>query len=378
MDFVKYGIIGSGAAFRYHQRAVRNNPKIKFKSNFDTNELVGRSMAKKYKMEYYNNLNTFLKSEIDAVIIMVPHYLHEKYVIAAAEAGKHVLCEKPMATTLEGCDEMIKTTKKAGVTFMIAENHRFLPAHKYIMKTVQSGLLGKIFLIRSYEGVNEIEGLMKKGFWKGHPIMAGGGSLMDMGAHKFATMNWILNDIVESAYSWITKQCTTLNEKAEDNAMVFLKYKKGTIAETIVSFTVASPYNNSMEVYGTKGTIIENHEWKKPVRVFSEHDDMGKYKGKWFEPEIEHGPALSYYMISMGHEDTHFTECIINDKEPEFTPEQAKEAVVTVLLSYLSAKNGRTTTRDELMEIYRTKGTKTILEGLEKVVQKNYKLEQMR
>ena len=375
MGFVKYGLIGSGAAFRYHQHAIRNNPKIKFKSIFDANESLGRSMAKRYKMDYYNNLSEFLKSEIDAVIIIIPHYLHEQYVIAAAEAGKHVLCEKPMATTLEGCDEMIKTTKKAGVKFMIAENHRFLPAHRYIMEAVQSGLIGNVFLVRSYEGVNEIEGLMKKGFWKGHPIMAGGGSLMDMGTHKFATMNWILYDKVEVAYSWITKQCTTLDEKAEDNAMVFLKYKKGTIAETIVSFTVVSPFNNSMELYGTKGTIIENHEWEKPVRIFSECNDMGENKGKWFEPKIEHGPALSYYMISMGYEDAHFTECILNDKEPEFTPEQAKEAIITVLLSYLSAKNGRTATRNELMEIYRTKGTKTILEGLEKVVQNNYRLE---
>ncbi|MFX1409682.1 MAG: Gfo/Idh/MocA family protein [Promethearchaeota archaeon] len=372
MDFVRYGIIGSGAAFRYHQRSIRYNPKIKFISIFDTNESLGRSMARKNKMEYYNKLNEFLKSEIDAVIVMVPHYLHEKYVIAAAEAGKHVLCEKPMATTLEGCDLMIKVTKKAGIKFMIAENHRFLPAHKYIMETVQSGLIGNVFLVRSYEGVNEIVGLMEKGFWKGDPVKAGGGSLMDMGAHKFATMNWILNDTVESAYSWITKQCTTLEEKAEDNAMVFLKYNKGTIAETVVSFTVVSPFNNSMEIYGTKGTIIENHEWENPVRIFSEHDDMGEFKGKWFEPVIEHGPALTYYMISMGHQDDYFTECILNDKEPEFTPEQAKEAIATVLMAYLSAKIGKTATRKELIEIYRKKGTKSILEGLERIVHKNY------
>jgi predicted dehydrogenase len=372
MDFVRYGLIGSGAVFRYHQRSIKNNPKIKFNSLFDTNQELGRAMANKYNMDFYNTLEDFFKSEIDAVIVMVPHYLHEKYVIAAAEAGKHVLCEKPMATTLEGCDEMISATKKAGVKFMIAENHRFLPAHRYIMEAVQSGLLGKIFLIRAYEGVNEIEGLMKKGFWKGDPIMAGGGCLMDMGAHKFATLNWILNDTVESAYSWITKQCTTLEEKAEDNAMVFLKFNKGTIGEIDVSFTLTSPFNNTLEVYGTMGTVVENHEWAKPVRIFSEHNDMGGNKGKWFEPIIEHGPALSYYMISMGYEDAHFTDCILNDIEPEFTPQQAKEAIATVLLSYLSAKLGRTTTKEELMNIYKTKGTKSILEGLEKAVQNNY------
>ena len=221
MEFVKYGIIGTGGAWAFHNAGTRNNPKIKFNSVFYINEKKGKKAARIHKMEYFNDLNAFLKSDIDAVIIMVPHFLHEEMVIAAAEAGKHVLCEKPMATTLEGCDKMIDATRKAGVKFMIAENHRFLPAHKYIMEAVQQGLIGDVFLVRSYEGVNEIPGLMKEGFWKGHPIMAGGGSLMDMGAHKFATINWILNDTVESSYTWLTKQCTNLESKAEDNAMSY-------------------------------------------------------------------------------------------------------------------------------------------------------------
>jgi predicted dehydrogenase len=351
---------------------------------FDINEKTARRSAKVNKMTYCSSIDDLLKSDIDAVLIMVPHFLHERYVIAAAEADKHVLCEKPMATTLEGCDDMIKATEKAGVKFMIAENHRFLPAHKYIMEAVQSGLVGKVFLVRSYEGVNEIPGLMKSGYWKGHPIMAGGGALMDMGAHKFATINWILNDKVESAYCWLTKQCTNLSEKAEDNAMVLLKYLQGTIVETIVSFTVISPPTNSLEIYGTKGTIIENHEWKKPVKIFSNHESMGNNKGKWYEPDIKHGPFPKYYEISMGIEDSYFTDCIINDVKPNFSPEQAREAIKTVLLSYLSAKTEKFVTVDDLVEvhntkgtrsIHNTKGTRSILEGLEKYVNNNYCLE---
>jgi len=375
MEFVKYGIIGSGTVWRFHRIGCKSNPKIKFTSVYDINEKVARRSAKTSKMNYYNSVDDLIKSDIDAVLIMVPHFLHEKYVTAAAEAGKHVLCEKPMATTLEGCDDMIKATKKAGVKFMIAENHRFLPAHAYIKDALQSGLIGNIFLIRSYEGVNEIPGLMKEGFWKGHPILAGGGSLMDMGAHKFATINWILNDKVESAYCWLTKQCTNLDEKAEDNAMVLLKYSKGTIIETLVSFSVISPPTNSLEIYGTEGTIIENHEWYKPVRIFSNNEKMGKNKGKWHEPEINHGPFPKYYEISMGVEDSHFTDCILDNKEPEFTPQQAKEAIATVLLSYLSAERGKTTKYEELMKIYKTEGTKTILEGLNKSIQNNYCIE---
>ena len=375
MDYVKYGIVGCGSVWRLHSMGIKNNPKIKIASIFDVDEKKAKINAKKFDANAYKTYEDLLKSDIDAVIIMVPHFLHEQYVLAAAKAGKHVLCEKPMATTLEGCDDMIKATKKAEVKFMIAENHRFLPAHKYIREAVNSGLLGKIFLVRSYEGVNEIPGLMKEGFWKGHPILAGGGSLMDMGTHKFAIINWILNDKVESAYCWLTKQCTNVDEKAEDNAMVFLKYSKGTIVETIVSFSVISPPTNSLEIYGTEGTLIENHEWYKPVRIYSNNEKMGKNKNKWFEPEIIHGPYPKYYKISMGLEDSYFTDCILENKEPEFTPQQAKEAIATVLLSYLSAERTATTKYDELIRIYKTIGTKTILEGLNDAIQNNYCIE---
>ncbi len=371
MEFVKYGLIGSGVVWKYHQFGIRNIPKMKIKSLFDINEKNGKKVAKAGNMNYYSDLNTFLKSDIDAVIVMTPHYLHEKYVIAAAEAGKHVLCEKPMATTLEGCDAMIKATKKAGVKFMIAENHRFLPAHKYIMEAIQTGLIGKVFLVRAYEGVNEIKGLMREGFWKGHPILAGGGALIDMGAHKFATLNWILNDTIESAYSWITKQCTNLEEKAEDNAMALIKYKNGTIADITVSFSVVSPFNNSLELYGTEGTIIESHELINPIKIFSKNEQMGKNAKKWYVPKIEHGPFPLYYELSMRNEDSHFTDCIINDTIPKFSPEQAREAIYDVLLCYLSAKKEKTVSREDLNEVYNTVGTKSILEGLEEFVQNN-------
>jgi predicted dehydrogenase len=372
MKEVKFGLIGAGIVYRYHKIGIKENPKVKFTSIYDINVNVARRAAKTNGMEAFPTLDSFFKSDIDAVLIMTPHYLHVEHTIAAAEAGKHVLCEKPMATTLEGCDEMMKATKKAGVKFMIAENHRFLPAHEYIMKSVQSGLIGKPFLIRSYEGVNEIEGLMKKGFWKGHPLLAGGGSLIDMGAHKFATLNWILDDQVEEAYSYISKQCTNLEEKAEDNAIAICKYSKGTLAEIVVSFTVQSPLTNSLEIYATQGSIIENHANVNPIKIFSKNDEMGKFKNKWYAPQIEHEPYPKYYEISMRNEDLYFADCILNDNHPEFTPEQAKEAIFDVLLSYLSAKKGRMVNREELNEIYKTLGTQTILEGLQTAVHNNY------
>ena len=371
MKRVRFGCIGGGIAARFHLAACKNSPKVKFVAVLDREEKNAERIARAYKLMPFSNLAEFLNSDIDAVLVAVPHFLHEEMVTAAAEAGKHVLCEKPMATTLEGCDQMIAATRKANVKFMVAENHRFLPAHQWIKDALEMGWVGKPFLIRSYEGVNEIPNLIQPDSWKGHPIKAGGGSLMDMGAHKFATLQWFLDDTVESAYAWLTRQCTDLKEKAEDNAMVFLKFKSGIIAETVVSFTVVTPPTNCVEIYGTKGTIIENHAWEYPIKMNTLHKHGGPNRGIWYEPRVIHGTYPKYYEISARFEDEYFADCILTNKDPEFTPEQAKAAIATVLLGYLSAELGRAATMDELMEIARTKGTKGILEGINEVVQNN-------
>ncbi len=364
---VAFGVIGAGSAWGFHSAACVDSPYLKFTAVYDRNRKLAEKVAKRYKvnpMTAYGDLDEFLASDIEAVLIMVPHIFHADIVTRVAKAKKHILCEKPMATTIEDCDRMIQAARKAGVKFMIAENHRFLPAHQYIHDAIEKGLVGDVLLVRAYEGVNEIEGMITPDFWKGDPLKAGGGSFMDMGAHKFATLQWVLKDEVESITALLAKQATSLPEKAEDNGLSMLRFKKGAVGEVVVSFTQTTPPFNSLEVYGTKGTILENHMWDRPVRVFSSHDDMGENKNQWFEPEVEHAPFPLYYNISARNEDEYFAQCILEDKEPEFTPEQAKSAIAAVLMGYLSAETGTAATRDDLAELAKTTGTKSILEAL--------------
>jgi predicted dehydrogenase len=368
MEYVNFGLVGLGGAWNFHSAGMKDNPKIKIKSAFDINKKNLKNFKRRYKGEIFSDYNEFLKSEIDAVLIMVPHYLHKEMVVKAAEAGKHILCEKPMGRTLEECDEMISATERKNVLFMIAENHRFLPAHQYIHDSIKEGMLGEVFLIRAYEGVNEIKGLSTPNFWKGDPQMAGGGALMDMGTHKFATINWILEDQIESAFSWLSKQPTTLPEKAEDNALTLCKYRRGAMINITVSFSVVTLPTNSLEIYGTKGSLIENHMWDNPIKINSYNNKMGENVGKWFQPNIQHEPFPGYYQISARIEDNYFAECVINNKTPEFTPRDAKEAVAAVLLNYLSVKRKERVYYEDLMDIYHNEGTSSILENLEKYI----------
>ena len=377
MEQVKFGVIGVGGAWIFHSSGCAESPVIKFVSAYDINQERASEMARRYRaneMRAYSDLQEFLQSEIDAVLVLVPHAYHEGIVMRCAAAGKHVMCEKPMATTLEGCDVMIKATRDAGVRLMIAENHRFLPAHQYVHDAIQDGLVGDVLLVRAFEGVNEIPGLSQPDFWKGDPIKAGGGSLMDMGAHKFAALEWMLEAEVESVTAMLSKQVINLTEKAEDNALAMVRFANGAVGEIVVSFTQMAPPFNSLEIYGTGGTILENHMWEKPVRIYSHHEAMAEQKYQWFEPEIEHAPFPGYYAICAKYLDEYFARCVIEDREPEFTPEKAKSAIAGVLMGYLSAQTGKAATRDDLMEVATNRGTRSLLEDLTEHIPTNKNL----
>lgn len=381
MKQVKFGIIGAGIAWNYRITSSALSKFMKFTAVYDINARHAEKIARRFRvneMKAFRSLKDFLKDDIDAVLVLAPHIFHDALVVECAAAGKHVLCEKPMATTLEGCERMIQATRRAGVKFMVAENHRFLPAHTYIHDAIRAGLIGDVQLVRAYEGVNEIAGLSQSDYWKGDPVKAGGGALMDMASHKFVTLEWLLEDRVKSVTAMLAKQAVNLPEKAEDNAMALVRFENGAIGEITVSFTQLAPPYNSLEIHGSQGTIIENHMWDRPVRIYSSHESMGEHRQQWYEPQIEHKPFPGYYNISVRNTDEHFARCILEKKEPEFTPEDAKSAIEAVLMGYLSAQTGKAVTRADLAAVRKEQGTLTILKSLAASVPVNKRLPEVK
>lgn len=376
MDLVKFGIIGCGAAATFHTLGIKQdkNPNLTFVAGFDLDEKRAGRLCKRNKMTLFTDMDAFLKTDIDAVLITVPHFLHADIVEKVSEAGKHILCEKPMACNLEQCDRMIEATKKAGVKFMIAENHRFLPVHVYIKKLLQEGYIGDVFLGRTYEGAYcTPDEFLDPNTWNFTFEKGGGGVVMDQGVHKFSMLNWFLGE-VKAAQCWLSKTLDSPPTKGEDTALTLLHYKNGAIVSVALSSVTVHPLNNSTELQGTKGTIYEDHSWVNPLKIFSSHPNA-EVKGEFYSPTepIEHGAYPQYYTISSRQEDRYFAQCILDNKNPEWTPQQARDAIKVVLLAYLAARNQRTTTIDELDKLYKSEGTKNILKGIPEVIQPNFK-----
>jgi predicted dehydrogenase len=375
MGQIKFGVIGCGNAAYFHMLPFKSlpNANLKFVAAYDVNEKSANQIGKTMKVTPYTDIDKLLKSDLDAVLILVPHYLHASMVKKVAEAGKHVLCEKPMAPTLEECDEMIAATKKANVQFMITENHRFLPAHQLMKKFIQEGYIGDVFLGRSYEGAFcRHEEFTDPNLWHFTFDKGGGGVLADQGVHKFSMLNWFFGE-VDFVQAWLSKVLPSPPTKGEDNAMILMKYKCGAMIEVDITSTSVHPLTNRTELHGTKGSILEDHSWPSPIQLFSSHPNAEK-KGEFYAPVVEHGVYPKYYTIAARVEDTYFADCILNNQKPEFTPEQAKEGVAVVLCAYLSAKKGSPVTMAELRKIAEAKKTKTILEGLQPFIQQNQSL----
>ena len=226
--------------------------------------------------------------------------------------------------------------------------------------------------------LQEIAGLSESGFWKGDPVKAGGGALMDMAAHKFATIEYVLDARCTRVTAQLAKQAINLPEKAEDNAIAIASFDNGAIADIMVSFTqLTTPYN-SMEIFGDKGSIFENHAWENPVRYCSFDERMGENRQKWLEPDIEHAAFPEYYTISVRETDEHFARCILENREPEFTSEQSMSAITGILAGYLSAIEGRPVDTAEIEQMADEERGMEILERLAPAIPINRNLEKVR
>jgi len=366
MERIKMGIIGCGFPFYFHTDGAENSPYVEYTAVHDLNYDLACEVAEAFEcggMTAYRTLEELLASDIDAVLVSVPHDVHEEVVEKCLNAGKHVLCEKPMAMTVEGCRKMIADAERNSVRLMIAENHRFLPIHNAMHDAVAGGLVGNVCLVRSYEGCNEIEGNEDPDCWKGD-IWRCGGAWLDMSVHKFGALEYILGERVDSVMMLMSKQVGTLPMKGDDNAISIVTFKSGAMAEITVSSTQVSPANNRMEIYGDKGTIIESHDGDPALRIYSEADEAGDMAYDWDTPEVEHGEFPTYYFISGRNVDDHFAQCLLEGKDFEYTLEDAMSAVECALAGYLSFLEQRPVKREEVLALAETKSLYDRLEGI--------------
>ena len=162
---IKIGIIGCGKIAQVrHIPEYEENPNTELTGFYDINQERAQELADRYHGKAYASYEALLEDpEIDAVSVCAANTVHAEITVAALNAGKHVLCEKPMATTIEDCEAMVEAAEKSGKYLMIDQNQRLAKAHMEAKKMIDAGRIGKILTFHTTFGHGGPEG------WTGQP-----------------------------------------------------------------------------------------------------------------------------------------------------------------------------------------------------------------
>jgi len=260
---VKYGVIGCGAiAQRRHIPECLANPNSVLLGIAEFNQIRCDELGKKYGVKSFCDHKDLLKmGEIDAVVVCGPNALHAPQTIDALNAGKHVLCEKPMAVTRDEAKAMLDTAKKNNKFLMVGLNQRLMPPHVRAKEILTTGRLGKVLSFRTAfkhpgpEGWSVDAGKS----WFFQKAQAFMGVTGDLGIHKVDLMRWLLNQ----EFAEVGGMITTLDKRdpegnliaLDDNAMLTLKTTGGIIGSMILSWTNYGMEENYTVIYCQNGVM---------------------------------------------------------------------------------------------------------------------------
>jgi len=329
-------IVGVGRAGAVHSRNYSGcikNAKLVAVVDADHNNAVKAAEEYGVKKCYTNHEEALKQKNVDALVISTPTFTHAKIAIDAAEAEKHIFCEKPMALTLKEAGEMIRAARKAGVKLQIGFMRRFDTEFRSAKQKIEEGIIGKPSLIKS---TGRGPGLPPP--WACDPKTSIG-MLAEVNSHDFDSVRWLMGSNIIRVYAEAeTIAVPELKEKYPsfyDNAVVTLRFENSSLGIIDGSCPVKYGYDARVEVLGTEGVMLIGELKYQAVVVCKK--ETGVYTSTF--PSWRDRFREAYL-----EEDRHFIDCIINDKEPIASGEDGKAALEAVLAATKSIKEGRPVT----------------------------------
>jgi len=234
-DIVRVGLIGSGFIATIHADSIKRNQNAELVAVASPVGDDARCFSKDHEIpNQFKDYRKMLEmDDLDLVVIGAPNDLHCVMTVAAAAAGKHVICEKPLCLNLDEADRMIESCRNAGVKLMYAEELCFAPKYVRLKQLLDEGALGDPVLIKQSE---KHDGPHADHFWDVE--RSGGGVTMDMGCHAIAFFRWMLdNTDIVSVYAQMGTHVHTAKTRGDDNAIIILEFANGVTAMAEESWT---------------------------------------------------------------------------------------------------------------------------------------------
>lgn len=339
MNKVRIGLIGTGFVGDIHAAAIRMVPDA---------ELVAVASPSPGKAKHFAAERGIPKAfddyrgvldlkEVDLVHVCCPNYLHAEIVMAAAAAGKHVVCEKPLCRTLEEADAMIAACKKAGVLLMYAEELCFAPKYVRAKKLVDEKAIGRPFLVKQSE---EHFGPHSAWFWD--VDKSGGGVLLDMGCHSIEYARWVFGKpAVKSVVANMGVHVHKEKTRGEDHCLCIVEYETGQVGLAENSWAKQGGVDDKCEIYGERGFTRADLLRGSSLLTYSETG---------YGYAVEKAATTAGYTFTMfeeiwnygfPQEIAHFVRCVQGAEKPIETGEDGREVLKIIYAAYESMGTGR-------------------------------------
>lgn len=329
---VGYAVIGLGsiaesAVLPAFRRSKKSRAVALVSHDLKRAQELGKKFGVKNWYSYEEYDRCLSQPDVDAVFIASVNGVHAEQTIRAATAGKHVLCEKPMANSVADCHRMVETCRAHHVRLMIAYRKYFEPGSVALKKLVDSGKLGR--LRHMFSTYTEIVDPVKAKNWQLNPRLAGGGSLMDIGIYCVNNMRWLAGSspLDATAHAWTDDPQRFSG--VEDSISFSLTHPGGLVCQGTSSYSAQAA--SFVQVHGDKGWAALN-----PAFAFEEERRFfGKIQGEWFEQKFK---VIDEFLLELDA----FAICICQGRDPEPDGMEGLRDMATVEAIYCSARENHT------------------------------------
>jgi predicted dehydrogenase len=349
----KIGILGCGKVAHLHAKAILELPEAEFCAVWSRTKETADHFAAQYGVKAYQSISLMIaENQIDLVIVCTPHPFHKDPTIEAARAGAHVLVEKPLASTLKDCDEMISECKNSGVKLGVISQRRWYAPVKRVKQAIEDGKIGKPVL-----GTVTMLGWRDKAYydadvWRGTWKMEGGGVLVNQAPHQLDILIWMMGDIEEVYGVW--KNLNHPYIEVDDTAVVIVKFKNGGIGNILVSNSQKPGIHGKVHIHGQNGAsvgvqtdggamfiagrsgVLEppiNDLWTVP----GEEHQLALWKQEDFD-DFQKIDATYFYMKEQIRE---YLQALAENREPMVTGEQGRKTVELFTAIYRSTRDNK-------------------------------------
>jgi predicted dehydrogenase len=338
MRDVGVGIVGSGFVAEIHAEALKRVPAARLAAVASPTEGRAREFAARHGLPHaFSDYRELLElAEVDVVSVCLPNDRHCAVTVAAAAAGKHVICEKPLCLSLAEADRMIGACSAAGVALMYAEELCFAPKYVRAKELAAEGALGEVYLVKQSE---KHSGPHADWFWDVQ--RSGGGVALDMGCHGIEFCRWILGRrAIRSVFAQMGTCRHAARTEADDNAVLVLEFSGNATGLVEESWAKPGGMDDRAEIHGTRGVTYADLLHGNALETYSEVGygyavEKAPDTRGWSYPVFE-----EIWNYGFPQELAHFLECVQHQREPLVTGIDGKVVLEAIYAAYESARTG--------------------------------------